>query len=218
MTAQYGEIKMVLEVSRKDITSRNWRSPKIKKPVSMSFCQTNPLITINKGRGRFVIRELLWSFLFLLLPVELRGLVGVTRGMGQGRVLLPWLLKPEVAVEQGEKPPLTRAKRRHSATHIKRPAQLERSTSSMTFNLCWQLHALLGACSQRKETWLRVLQQSSWKWFYKSTNEKKSPLLWCLASSDAVISDNLHLQWSCWLCGWLGLLHVLLWLACGGWQ
>ncbi|KAG7228193.1 hypothetical protein INR49_013356 [Caranx melampygus] len=29
--------------------------------------------------------------------------------MGQGRVLLPWLLKPEVAVDEGEKPPLTRA-------------------------------------------------------------------------------------------------------------
>lgn len=69
--------------------------------------------------GRFVIHELLWSFfLFLLLPVVLRGLVGaavaVVVGTGQGRVLLPWLLKPEVAVEEGEKPPLTRAERRHT--------------------------------------------------------------------------------------------------------
>lgn len=65
---------------------------------------------------RFFIHELLWSFfLFLLLPVELRGLVGAIGGMGQGRVLLPWLLKPEVAVEEGEKPPLTRAERRHRA-------------------------------------------------------------------------------------------------------
>lgn len=38
-------------------------------------------------------------------------------GMGQGSVLLPWLLKPEVAVEEGEKPPLTRAERSHS-THV----------------------------------------------------------------------------------------------------
>lgn len=64
----------------------------------------------------FFIHELLWSFfLFLFLPVELRGLVGAMGGMGQGRVLLPWLLKPEVAVEEGEKPPLTRAERRHRA-------------------------------------------------------------------------------------------------------
>lgn len=60
----------------------------------------------------------MWSFfLFLLLPVELRGLVGAMGGMGQGSVLLPWLLKPEVAVEEGEKPPLTRAERSHS-THV----------------------------------------------------------------------------------------------------
>lgn len=58
----------------------------------------------------FVLRELLWSFLlFLLLPVEPRGLLGVVGGMGQGKVLLPWLLKPEVTVEEGEKPPLTTA-------------------------------------------------------------------------------------------------------------
>ena len=67
---------------------------------------------------RLIIRELLWSFfLFLLRPVEFRGLLG---GMGQGSVLLPWLLKPEVAVEEGEKPPLTTAERRHSTTRIKR--------------------------------------------------------------------------------------------------
>lgn len=78
-----------------------------------------------KGRcRRFVIHELLWSFfLVLLLPVELRGLVGAIGGMGQGSVLLLWLLKPEVAVEEGEKPPLTRAERRHSTTLIKRLAQ-----------------------------------------------------------------------------------------------
>lgn len=52
----------------------------------------------------------MWSFfLVLLLPVEVRGLVGAMGGRGQGSVLLPWLLKPEVAVEEGEKPPLTRA-------------------------------------------------------------------------------------------------------------
>lgn len=70
-------------------------------------------------QGGFIIRELLWSFfLFLLLPVELRGLVGAIEGMGQGSVLLPWLLKPEVAVEEGEKPPLTRAERRHIALNV----------------------------------------------------------------------------------------------------
>lgn len=75
--------------------------------------------------GSSVIHELLWSFfLFLLLPVELRGLVGAAPGTGQGRVLLPWLLKPEVAVEEGEKPPLTRAERRHSAAHTKRPGTI----------------------------------------------------------------------------------------------
>lgn len=80
--------------------------------------------------GIWVVHELLWSFfLFLLLLVELRGLVGAAAGTGQGRVLLPWLPKPEVAVEEGEKPPLTRAERKHSAAHIKRPAQLEQSTS-----------------------------------------------------------------------------------------
>lgn len=63
---------------------------------------------MEKGRfGRRGVRELLWSFfLFLLLAVEPRGLVGATGGTGQGSVLLPWLLKPEVAVEEGEKPPL----------------------------------------------------------------------------------------------------------------
>lgn len=87
--------------------------------------------------GSLVVHELLWSFfLFLLLPVELRGLVGAAAGTGQGRVLLPWLPKPEVAVEEGEKPPLTRAERKHSAAHIKRPAQLEQSTSSMTLSSC----------------------------------------------------------------------------------
>lgn len=80
---------------------------------------------VKKGRW-FVIRELLWSFfLFLLLPVELRGLVGATGGTGQGSVLLPWLLKPEVAVEEGEKPPLTRAEGRHSTTCIKSLVQLD---------------------------------------------------------------------------------------------
>lgn len=55
----------------------------------------------------------MWSFfLFLLFPVELRGLLGALGAMGQGRVLLPWLLKPEVAVEEGEKPPLTAAKKK----------------------------------------------------------------------------------------------------------
>lgn len=55
-------------------------------------------------------------FLFLLLPVALRGLVGATGAMGQGRVLLPWLLKPEVAVDEGEKPALTAAKTKQSNT------------------------------------------------------------------------------------------------------
>ncbi|TNN42724.1 hypothetical protein EYF80_047084 [Liparis tanakae] len=41
------------------------------------------------------------------LTAEPRGLVG-----GAGSVLLPWLLKPDVAVEDGEKPPLTRAEQR----------------------------------------------------------------------------------------------------------
>lgn len=57
----------------------------------------------------------MWSFFwFLLLPVELRGLVGAAAEAeaGPGRVLLPWLLKPEVAVEEAEKPPLSRAERR----------------------------------------------------------------------------------------------------------
>lgn len=47
--------------------------------------------------------------------MELRGLVGVMGRTGQGSVLLPWLLKPEVAVEEGEKPPLTRAERKHAS-------------------------------------------------------------------------------------------------------
>lgn len=77
----------------------------------MSFLSNFAELT---GRGRrFVLRELLWSFFrILLLPVEARGLAGTVGGMGQGSVLLPWLLKPEVAVDEGEKPPLTRAERR----------------------------------------------------------------------------------------------------------
>lgn len=79
-------------------------------------CQNNQQDSIIDVLFFFPLHELLWSFfLFLLLPVELRGLVGAMGGMGQGRVLLPWLLKPEVAVEEGEKPPLTRAERRHRA-------------------------------------------------------------------------------------------------------
>lgn len=68
------------------------------------------------------IRELLCSFLlWRLLCVVLRGLVD---GMGQGRVLLPWLLLyPEVAVEEGEKPPHTRAERKHA--HNIKPMQRE---------------------------------------------------------------------------------------------
>lgn len=169
--------------------------------------------------GSLVTHELLWSFfLFLLLPVELRGLVGAAAGTGQGRVLLPWLLKPEVAVEEGEKPPLTRAERRHSAAHIKRPAQLEQSTSSMTFPSCrrrQRRRALTATLSQRRGNECRSKPPGN---YLTKGPKKKRLLLWCLASSSAVISDNLHLQWSCWLCGWLGLLHVLLWLACGGWQ
>lgn len=90
--------------------------------VSVLFCSADLVMFNKKGRGScYVIRELLWSFfLFLLLPVELWGLVGAIGGMGQGSVLLPWLLKPEVAVEEGEKPPLTRAERRHSTTCISR--------------------------------------------------------------------------------------------------
>lgn len=66
-----------------------------------------------------VIHELLWSFfLFLLLPVEPRGLVGAVGAVGQGSVLLPWLLKPDVAVEEGEKPPPIRAEKRHYP-HVK---------------------------------------------------------------------------------------------------
>lgn len=172
--------------------------------------------------GTCVVRELLCSFfLFLLLPVELRGLVGAAAGTGQGRVLLPWLLKPEVAVEEGEKPPLTRAERRHSAAHIKRPAQLEQSAPSVTFQSRRR--------RQRRRTRAGEHGTKSSKCGYECRGKplgddfakvlkKKRLLLWCVASSSAVRSDNLHLQWSCWLCGWLGLLHVLLWLACGGWQ
>lgn len=82
-------------------------------------------------QAQAVIRELLWSFfLCRLLPVELRGLVGASGWTGQGRVLLPWLLKPEVAVEEGEKPPLTRAERRHSTARITR--QVRASTEDLT--------------------------------------------------------------------------------------
>lgn len=106
--------------------------PSIKRPLPA--CRRPHRGLLNMTTGSLVIHELLWSvFLLLLLPVELRGLMGAATGTGQGRVLLPWLLKPEVAVEEGEKPPLTRAERKHSAAHIKRPAQLEQSTSSMTF-------------------------------------------------------------------------------------
>lgn len=107
----------------------------------------------KKEAGGLSLRELLWSFfLFLLLPVELRGLVGAIGGMGQGSVLLPWLLKPDVAVEEGEKPPLTRAERRHSTTLIKRLVQLEQSTSSMTFYSRPQpQHTLMGTCNRRKK-------------------------------------------------------------------
>lgn len=62
--------------------------------------------------------------------MELRGLLGTAAGTGQGRVLLPWLLKPEVAVEEGEKPPLTRAERRHSAAHIKKPGTINSKSTS----------------------------------------------------------------------------------------
>lgn len=180
---------------------------------------TWPLLVEQTGRGRrFVIRELLWSFfLFLLLPVEPRGLVGAIGGKGQGSVLLPWLLKPEVAVEEGEKPPLTRAERRHSTTRIKRPVRLEQNhiKHDILFASTAAEHAH-GNTQQKKGMWEQCWSKPLGK---DLTNVlKKRLLLWCLASSSAVTNDNLHLQWSCWLCGWLGLLHVLPWLACGGWQ
>lgn len=162
--------------------------------------------------GSFVLHELLWFFLFLLLPVELRGLVGAAAGTGQGRVLLPWLLKPEVAVEEGEKPPLTRAERRH----VKRPTQLEQSTSSTTLR-SHRRRALTGAWSQRRKCGEECGSKPLGNDLTKVLKRKRL-LLWCLACSGAVTSDHLHLQWSCWLCGWLGLLHVLPWLVWGGWQ
>lgn len=166
----------------------------------------------NKIRDRPVIHELLWSFfLVLLLPVELRGLLGAMVGMGQGRVLLPWLLNPEVAVEEGEKPPLTRAERRHSNSAF------QKAGTTMTLYNQRQQQYLSTYMRQKKklkglQSWINTIGDDL-------TNMQKKRLpLWCLASSSAVTSDNLHLQWSCWLCGWLGLLHVLPWLACGGWQ
>lgn len=126
--------------------------------------------------------------------MELRGLVGVIGGMGQGSVLLPWLLKPEVAVEEGEKPPPTRA---------------EKKTEG------WNSESINWRAGARK---VKFGNEHQCKPFDGTSVLIKRLLLWCVASSSAVTSDNLHLQWSCWLCGWLGLLHVLLWLACGGWQ
>lgn len=89
----------------------------IKTGLNKKILELNQAFNLEgkeEKRRWFAIHELLWSFfLFLLLPVELRGLVGVMGRTGQGSVLLPWLLKPEVAVEEGEKPPLTRAERKH---------------------------------------------------------------------------------------------------------
>lgn len=72
-------------------------------------------------------------------------------GMGQGRVLLPWLLKPEVAVEEGEKPPLTRAERRHRATRIKRLIQLGAKHFKHDTLAMWTTAAAAGTWSQIKK-------------------------------------------------------------------
>lgn len=105
------------------------------------------------------IHELLWSFfLFLRLPVELRGLVGAMGGMGQGRVLLPWLLKPEVAVEEGEKPPLTRAERRHrtytyqKAQTIRAAEHIKQDTLAMWTAVKSVAHARTAKMESNKET------------------------------------------------------------------